>query len=197
MSVLQILVGHELNGAMNHSEQSRDEPLVKPYTALVLDDLQEGVQHARVVPLAVHLGRGQFLLQTQPGLDDSDGVGEDERQQPGGGGRHQVFPCGQLLVGVSVLEPRLDGLGEDRSVEGSHLLVQTTNLIEEEVGAPGGASSQNVGRHPSIKAPQPLGPHDGGHGVPDVGIASTARPAIVHSKPRNNNNYISSSSSCV
>ena len=119
MSVLQILVSHELDGAVNNSEQSRDEPFVKSDTALVLDDLQEGVQHARVVALTVHLGRGQFLLQAQPGLDDSDGVGEDQRQKPGGGGRHQVFPCGQLLVGVSVLEPRLDCLGEDRLVQGT------------------------------------------------------------------------------
>ena len=61
---------------------------------------------------------------------------------------------------------------------------QTTNLIEEEVGTPGGAGCQNVGRHSSVETSDPLGPHDGGHGVPDVGISSTACPTIVHSKPR-------------
>ena len=114
MSVLQILVSHELDGTVNDSEQSRDEPFVKSDTALVLDDLQEGVQHARVVSPAVHLGRGQFLLQAEPRLHDRDGVGEDERQQPSGRGGHQVFPCGELLVGVPLLQPRLDGLGEER-----------------------------------------------------------------------------------
>ena len=61
---------------------------------------------------------------------------------------------------------------------------QTTNLIEEKVRAPGGASSQNVGRDSSIETSQPLRPHYGGHRVPDVGVSSTSSPTIVHSKPR-------------
>ena len=42
VSVLQILVSHELDGSVNHSEQSRDETFVEADAALVLDDLQEG-----------------------------------------------------------------------------------------------------------------------------------------------------------
>ena len=114
MSVLQILVSHELDGAMDNSKQSRDESFVKADTTLVLEDLQEGVQHARVVSLAVHVGRGQLLLQAEPGLDDRDGVGEDERHQAGSRGRHQVVSRRQLLRGVPVLEPRFDRLEENK-----------------------------------------------------------------------------------
>ena len=47
---LKLLVRHELDGAMGNAPDARDEPFVVAPDALLLADLQEGVQHALVSP---------------------------------------------------------------------------------------------------------------------------------------------------
>ena len=99
---------------MHHSEQSGNESFVKSGAAFVLDNLQEGVQHTRVVSARVHVGP-RPLLQAESGLHHRDRVGEHQGQQAGGGGCCEVLPSGQLLVRVPILQPRLDGLVNKKS----------------------------------------------------------------------------------
>ena len=105
------------------------------------------------------------LFRTPPGLDDCDGVGEDEGHEPGHGGRHEVVARAELGAAVAALHAGLDG------------------LVEEEVGSPGAAGRHHVGRDAAVEAAPAFRPHDRGDGVTDAGVLGPPRRAVIHSEP--------------
>ena len=106
-------------------------------------------------------------METQPGLDHPDGVGQGQGDHTRAGGRQEVGRGGELLVPVAPLQRGLEG------------------VVEEEVEAPGRARAHNVGGDALVEAGHALSPHDA-RDCREVGGAAgpTQLPLIlIDSKP--------------
>ena len=64
VAVFQFFVGHKLNCPVHHTKKTRGEAFIEACEALVLGDLDKGVQHSRVVLTRVNIAR-KFLLKTK------------------------------------------------------------------------------------------------------------------------------------
>ena len=64
VAIFQFFVGHELNCAVDNTEEAGGESLVEARESLVLGDLDKGIDHARVVFAGVNIA-GKLLLQTE------------------------------------------------------------------------------------------------------------------------------------
>ena len=112
VALLQLLVGHELEGAVGDAEDARNEAAVEATDALEAVHLAEGVDHAAVALGGVD---GQLVevavLEAEPGFDDPDGVGEHQGEGARlAGGGDVLRRAEEGVGGRAVGHVRLDGV---------------------------------------------------------------------------------------
>jgi hypothetical protein len=109
---LELLVRHELDGAVRDTPQPRHEAFVEPSHALLTPNFVKRVHHALVVSLGrVRRRRWDLLvLQAQSRLHHPNRVGHGEREDAGLARGKHVHGGAQLRLGVALLHVSLQSV---------------------------------------------------------------------------------------